>query len=193
MTNGTAQSVRDRLLKLSKERGEAFNFVLVRYGLERLLYRLSVSKHTSEFVLKGQALNGVVQASPPRHEGPRPARCRVLGSRSARRRLPRRLCHRGRRGWAYVRSEERRCGPHQGGRRVRRSSHLDDGEAGLGQAPSSSRCRLRRCDHARAHGGRIPDAPRTATSQPPDVCIRGRPSWRRSSTQWCISASPTAA
>jgi hypothetical protein len=30
-----AASVRQRLLKLAKERGEEFNFVLLRYGLER--------------------------------------------------------------------------------------------------------------------------------------------------------------
>ena len=35
-----AHSVRDRLLKLAKSRGEDFNFVLVRYALERLLYRI---------------------------------------------------------------------------------------------------------------------------------------------------------
>ena len=34
--------MRDRLLELANARGEQFNFVLVRYALERLLYRLSV-------------------------------------------------------------------------------------------------------------------------------------------------------
>ncbi|MBI3206659.1 MAG: nucleotidyl transferase AbiEii/AbiGii toxin family protein [Myxococcales bacterium] len=53
MTKNVAHSVRDRLLKLSKERGEEFNFVLVRYGLERLLYRLTRSAYADEFVLKG--------------------------------------------------------------------------------------------------------------------------------------------
>ena len=38
-----AHSVRDRLLTLANARGEQFNFVLVRYALERLLYRLSKS------------------------------------------------------------------------------------------------------------------------------------------------------
>jgi hypothetical protein len=33
-----AASVRQRLLNLAKERGEEFNFVLLRYGLERLLF-----------------------------------------------------------------------------------------------------------------------------------------------------------
>ena len=51
-----AHSVRDRLLKLAKARGEDFNFVLVRYALERLLYRLSKSAHGGEFILKGAML-----------------------------------------------------------------------------------------------------------------------------------------
>jgi hypothetical protein len=40
-----AASVRQRLLNLAKERGEEFNFVLPRYGLERLLFRLGESRH----------------------------------------------------------------------------------------------------------------------------------------------------
>jgi hypothetical protein len=53
-----AHSVRDRLLKLAKARGEDFNFVLVRYALERLLYRLSNwmrngSQITSEYRRNG--------------------------------------------------------------------------------------------------------------------------------------------
>jgi hypothetical protein len=51
-----AHSVRDRLLKLANARGEQFNFVLVRYALERLLYRLSMSAHGGEFILKGAML-----------------------------------------------------------------------------------------------------------------------------------------
>jgi predicted nucleotidyltransferase component of viral defense system len=48
--------VRQRLLNLAKERGEEFNVVLARYANERLLYRLSVSKYRSRFVLKGATL-----------------------------------------------------------------------------------------------------------------------------------------
>jgi hypothetical protein len=44
MTKGAlkdvAASIRQRLLTLSKQRNEDFTFLLVRYGLERLLYRL---------------------------------------------------------------------------------------------------------------------------------------------------------
>jgi hypothetical protein len=52
----TAASVKQRLLNLARERGEDFNFLLIRYGVERLLYRLDQSKHAEEFVLKGAML-----------------------------------------------------------------------------------------------------------------------------------------
>ena len=49
-------SVRQRLLNLSRERGEDFNLILSQYAVERLLYRLSVSEHAALFVLKGAML-----------------------------------------------------------------------------------------------------------------------------------------
>ena len=49
-------SVRQRLLNLATERKEDFGLVLSRYGLERFLYRLSVSQHRDLFVLKGALL-----------------------------------------------------------------------------------------------------------------------------------------
>ncbi len=52
----TAASVRDRLLALSRERSEDFQLLLTRYGLERLLYRLSKSSYQNRFVLKGAML-----------------------------------------------------------------------------------------------------------------------------------------
>ena len=48
--------VRQRLLNLSRERGEEFQLVLTRYGLERLLYRLTQSPHAAHFILKGAVL-----------------------------------------------------------------------------------------------------------------------------------------
>ena len=51
-----AASVKQRLLNLSRERGQDFNLVLTRYGVERILYRLSCSNHRDEFVLKGAML-----------------------------------------------------------------------------------------------------------------------------------------
>jgi predicted nucleotidyltransferase component of viral defense system len=51
-----AASVKDRLLNLARRDGRVFDVVLVRYALERLLYRLSVSEHRDRFVLKGGML-----------------------------------------------------------------------------------------------------------------------------------------
>jgi predicted nucleotidyltransferase component of viral defense system len=51
-----AASTRDRLLALAREQGVDFQLVLTRYGLERLLYRLSHSPHQDRFVLKGAML-----------------------------------------------------------------------------------------------------------------------------------------
>jgi predicted nucleotidyltransferase component of viral defense system len=49
-------SVRARLLNLAKERNQPFELLLIRYTLERLLDRLSKSKHRERFVLKGAML-----------------------------------------------------------------------------------------------------------------------------------------
>ena len=39
-SEGRIESIRTRLLNLSRRRGESFDFVLVRYGVERFLYRV---------------------------------------------------------------------------------------------------------------------------------------------------------
>ena len=49
-------SVRQRLMNVSRDRGEDFQLVLTRFGLERLLYRLTQSSHAGQFVLKGAVL-----------------------------------------------------------------------------------------------------------------------------------------
>lgn len=51
-----AASVRQRLLELARANGEDFQQLLIRYALERLLYRLSCSVHRERFVLKGALL-----------------------------------------------------------------------------------------------------------------------------------------
>lgn len=51
-----AKSVKDRLLNIARQEGRVFDVVLVRFALERLLYRLSISKHRDRFVLKGGML-----------------------------------------------------------------------------------------------------------------------------------------
>lgn len=55
-TINTAASIRRKLLNLSRERGEDFQLVLTRYGLERFLYRLGRSEYFNSFVLKGAML-----------------------------------------------------------------------------------------------------------------------------------------
>jgi predicted nucleotidyltransferase component of viral defense system len=49
-------SVRARLLNLSKQRRQPFDLLLNNYVLERLLYRLSQTKHQDRFILKGAML-----------------------------------------------------------------------------------------------------------------------------------------
>jgi hypothetical protein len=53
MTRDRAASVRARLLNVAKANGTDFNLVLVRFALERLLFRLSTSAYSERFVLKG--------------------------------------------------------------------------------------------------------------------------------------------
>ncbi|PCI02842.1 MAG: hypothetical protein COB79_01585 [Zetaproteobacteria bacterium] len=52
----TSASIRQRLLNISREQKVEFNRILTSYGLERLLYRLSISKYKDEFTLKGAML-----------------------------------------------------------------------------------------------------------------------------------------
>jgi len=66
MTANMAQSVRDRLLRRARERGEDFNFLLNRFAVERFLYRLSRSPHRDRFVLKGASLFAIWAAQPYR-------------------------------------------------------------------------------------------------------------------------------
>ena len=54
--NDIAASVRARLLNVAKAQGVDFNQVLVRFALERVLYRLSQSEHADRFLLKGALL-----------------------------------------------------------------------------------------------------------------------------------------
>ena len=51
-----ADSIRQRLLNHAKKSGEEFQLTLDRYAVERLLYRLSISRHRDDFLLKGAML-----------------------------------------------------------------------------------------------------------------------------------------
>jgi hypothetical protein len=59
-------SVRQRLLNLSRERGEEFQNVLTRFALERLVYRLSCSSLWDQFILKGAMLFTLWSETPHR-------------------------------------------------------------------------------------------------------------------------------
>lgn len=56
MSTHLSDSVRERLLNLSRKRQDDFNLLLVRYAIERFLYRLSQSPFAHQFVLKGATL-----------------------------------------------------------------------------------------------------------------------------------------
>ena len=66
MAQDLAASVRARLLNLAKAEQTDFNAVLVRYALERFLYRLGQSAHAEHFVLKGAMLFNLWYAMPHR-------------------------------------------------------------------------------------------------------------------------------
>ncbi len=61
-----AESVRQRLLNLSRDKAETFDLVLTRFALERLLYRLGQSKWKNDFLLKGAMLFSLWYDSPHR-------------------------------------------------------------------------------------------------------------------------------
>lgn len=56
MSRNLAASVRARLKQRADAKRQDFNLMLTRYGLERLLYRLSVSPHAANYLLKGALL-----------------------------------------------------------------------------------------------------------------------------------------
>lgn len=66
MSKNVAASVRARLLVIAKEEGSDFNQVLVRYALERFLYRLSRSEFANSFLLKGAMLFNLWYGMPHR-------------------------------------------------------------------------------------------------------------------------------
>lgn len=56
MSANRAASIRARLKQQTDTLKQDFNLTLTRYGLERLLYRLSISEHAPNFLLKGALL-----------------------------------------------------------------------------------------------------------------------------------------
>lgn len=56
MTGNRSASILARLLTLAKQRGDDYNLLLNRFGMERLLARVSVSPFADRFLLKGALL-----------------------------------------------------------------------------------------------------------------------------------------
>ena len=67
MTSGTVKdmvsSVRGRLLNLARQARKPFDEVLILYGLERFLFRLSQSAHKNDFILKGPVTDAPAEFS----------------------------------------------------------------------------------------------------------------------------------
>lgn len=60
------RSLRQRLRDRARERDEDFQFVLDRFAVERLLYRLSMSRYQQQFLLKGAMLFAIWFDAPHR-------------------------------------------------------------------------------------------------------------------------------
>ncbi len=56
MSRNLAASIRARLKRRADATRQDFNLTLTHYGLERLLYRLSISPHAGNYLLKGALL-----------------------------------------------------------------------------------------------------------------------------------------
>lgn len=66
MTANLAASILARLLNLAKQRGDDYSLLLNRFGMERLLARVSASPHADRFLLKGALLFALWYDTPHR-------------------------------------------------------------------------------------------------------------------------------
>ncbi len=66
MTRNLAASIRARLKQRADATKQDFNLTLTHYGLERLLYRLSISPHAGNYLLKGALLFSIWYDQPHR-------------------------------------------------------------------------------------------------------------------------------
>ncbi|OJX33714.1 MAG: hypothetical protein BGO74_08270 [Burkholderiales bacterium 68-12] len=66
MTGNLSASILARLLTLAKQRGDDYNLLLNRFGMERLLARVSTSPHADRFLLKGALLFALWYDNPHR-------------------------------------------------------------------------------------------------------------------------------
>ncbi len=97
MTANRAASIRARLKQRPETSKQDFNLTPTQYGLERMPYRLSISEHAPNFLLKGALLFQLWYGHPHRPDARRrPAGIRHRRRAHAGRRLSVRLQHRGR-------------------------------------------------------------------------------------------------
>ena len=66
MTGNLSASILARLLTLAKQRGDDYSLLLNRFGMERLLARVSLSPHADRFLLKGALLFALWYDTPHR-------------------------------------------------------------------------------------------------------------------------------
>lgn len=66
MSRNLGASIRARLKQRADATSQDFNLLLTHYGLERLLYRLSISAHAPDFLLKGALLFSLWYEQPHR-------------------------------------------------------------------------------------------------------------------------------
>jgi hypothetical protein len=66
MSRTSPASIRTRLKQRADAQKQDFNLILTHYGLERLLYRLSISAHANSFLLKGALLFSLWYDTPHR-------------------------------------------------------------------------------------------------------------------------------
>ena len=66
MSVNLSASLLARLLALAKQRGDDYSLLLNRFGMERLLARVSVFPYAERFVLKGALLFAVWYDTPHR-------------------------------------------------------------------------------------------------------------------------------
>jgi len=64
--SGNPESIRARLLNRARADHVEFQQLLTRFALERLLYRLSISTHRDQFLLKGALLFNLWYSAPHR-------------------------------------------------------------------------------------------------------------------------------
>jgi hypothetical protein len=83
MSRHLAASIRARLKQRADAAKRDFNRTLTHYGLERLLFRLSISDHADRFLLKGAQVAALV---PPREKPPEMTQLDLVQVSRARRR-----------------------------------------------------------------------------------------------------------